>query len=115
MIINSIIPTLLSKFATAVEIAVLSEVRMLCMVSRILYRGVAFDDGVAGDGAGVGASADDPSVGPESAAETSTSTLLHRCRFAHAVNSLQKSGLIQVKSRGEVITRQVFTWIDNSG
>jgi predicted transcriptional regulator len=46
--------------------------------------------------------------------ETSASTLLHRCRFARALNDLEKSGLIKVKSGGAVVTRQIFTWIDNS-
>ena len=41
------------------------------------------------------------------------STLQHRCRFAKVLHDLEKTDLIKVKHRGNVISRQIFTWIAN--
>ena len=45
--------------------------------------------------------------------ETSHSTLQHRCRFARAMNDLERSGIVKLGAGGSVVTRQMYTWISN--
>ena len=40
-------------------------------------------------------------------------TLLYKCRFAHALNVLEKSGIVRLSNGGNVVGRQIYTWLSN--